>query len=240
MALKLPHGLDERAIEHFAERDRRTGQLKADAIFTDLSAAVKFAREQATSLVNLERAALADRTLTHEVALLQVANAALKSGERVATRLDAARAKARAEIDGITKRTASPPPPKDAVSLGLEQEIRARLASMPEKERRDAVAKAFSEGSEAIIAAVLRGPAMLVGMGQAEQDMLRHRYRETYHAADMARVERLQKALEATDRSGGMFVKLVTDASASPAARLAATNKLRHDEAAAAAATLGE
>lgn len=35
---------------------------------------VKFAREQATSLVNLERAALADRTPTYEGALLQIAN----------------------------------------------------------------------------------------------------------------------------------------------------------------------
>ena len=48
--------------------------MKADAAFTDLSAAMKFAREQATSLVNLERAALADRTLTYEGALLQIAN----------------------------------------------------------------------------------------------------------------------------------------------------------------------
>lgn len=123
--------------------------MKADAAFTDLSAAMKFAREQATSLVNLERAALADRTLTHEGALLQIANAAPKSGERVAMRLDAARAKAKAEIDGIAKRTASPPSLKDAVGLGLEQETRARLASMPEKERRDAVARAFSGGGAA-------------------------------------------------------------------------------------------
>lgn len=38
---------------------------------------------------------------------------------------------------------------KDAVGLGLEQETRARLASMPEKERRDAVACAFSGGGAA-------------------------------------------------------------------------------------------
>lgn len=240
MALKLPVGLDERAIDHFAERDKRTGQPVADPAFAELSAAVRFAREQATSLVNLDTAAAVDRTQTREASLLQVANAALKSGERVATRLDAARAKAKAEIDGIVKRTACPPPPKDAVGLGLEQEIRARLALMPDKERRDAVAKAFSDGSEAIVAAVLRGPAMLIGMGQAEHDALRHRYRTTFHAKETARIEHLQKALEATDRSGKLFVKLVTEASASPAARLAATNKQRHDEAAAAAASLGE
>ncbi|TRC76891.1 hypothetical protein FJV83_24175 [Mesorhizobium sp. WSM4307] len=234
MALNVPIDLDERMIDQFAETDPLTGKPVADPVVSGLSDAVRLAREQAKSLAALEAAALADKTTAFEASILRVASAAEKSGGRVATQLDAARTKAMTEIANIERRTGSPPPPKDSIALGIEAEIRARLASMTPKDRDAAISKAKAEGNEVIIAAVLRGPAMLVGLSEAEQNLMRHAYRERFHKADYARLTRLNKALEATDRSGRLFVKIVRTAIDSPAAILAATNRARLEELAAA------
>src|SRR5690606_5566658 len=130
--------------------------------------------------------------------------------------------------------TSCPPPPRDAVALGLEQEIRARLAAMPESERKDAIDQAFTERNEAVIGAVLRGPAMLVGMSPARHDVVRARYQREFHGIDLARRERITKALDAVERGGTAFMGIVRAAANDPAARVAAKRKEKRDAALAA------
>ncbi|RJT38689.1 hypothetical protein D3227_15590 [Mesorhizobium waimense] len=232
--VKVPLDLNEAFVDRHAETDPLTGAPIADPVLSGMSNAVKLAREQATVLANFEAAALADRTQTPEANLLRIANAAGKTGKRVAVQLDAARTRAKTEIANIQKRTGSPPPPKDSLALAMEAEIRARLANMLPKDRAAAIAKAKAENNETIIAAVLRGPAMLVGMGEAEQNAIKHHYRMRFHAADYARLERLNKAVDAMERPGRLFVSLVRSAEDSPSARLAAINTRAVEEAAAA------
>ncbi|RUX73896.1 hypothetical protein EN925_15060 [Mesorhizobium sp. M7A.F.Ca.US.006.04.2.1] len=234
MALHVPIDLDERIIDRIAETDRLTGAPIADPVISGLSNAVKLAREQAHSLAAYEAAAHADKTMTFEANLLRVAGAAEKSGSRVATLLDAARTRAITEIANIEKRTGTPPPPKDSIALSMEAEIRARLGNMPPKHRTAAIAKAKAENNEAIIGAVLRGQPLLTGLTETQQDAMRHHYRERFHSADYARLSRLKRALEAVDKSGRLFVKIVRDAVNTPAAMQAASNKAVLEESAAA------
>lgn len=227
MALKVPVDLDERTVSAHGERDRRTGQTVADPALDSLVEAVRFAREQAGSLVSLETAAMADKTQTTEAAIFSVASAALKTGERVAARLDAARSKVTAEIASIEKLISQCPPPRDAVALGMEREIREALARMSDDQRSATIAEAFANKDESILGAVLRGPAMLVNMKPAAHAMLKHRYQTEFHPAEHARRERLAKALEATDRAGRSLVALVGKATAGEAARMAAASASR-------------
>lgn len=237
MALKIPLDLNEAFVDRHAEIDPTTGAPVADPVLSGLSSAVKLAREQATVLANFEKAALADRTQTAEANVLRIAAAAGKTGKRVADQLDAARTRAKTEIANIEKRTGSPPPPKDSLALAIESEIRARLAAMGPKERADAIATAKAENNEAVIAAVLRGPAMLTGLGAAQLEGIRHHYRMRFHSADYARLERLTKAVDAMERSGRLFVGIVRSASDTPMARQAAIAAREAENAAAAHAT---
>ncbi|TIT38076.1 MAG: hypothetical protein E5W76_21975, partial [Mesorhizobium sp.] len=186
MALKIPLDLNEAFVSRHAETDPTTGAPIADPVLDGLSNAVKLAREQANVLANFEKAAMADRTQTAEANVLRVAVAAGKSGERVAAQLDAARTRAKNEIANIEKRTGAPPPPKDSAALSIEAQITDRLAAMGPKERADAIAHAKATNNETIIAAILRRPAMLSGIGEAQLEGVRHHYREHTHASDYA------------------------------------------------------
>ncbi|RWA79896.1 hypothetical protein [Mesorhizobium sp.] len=222
MALKIPLDLNEAFVSRHAEIDPTTGTPVPEPVLDGLANAVRLAREQATVLANLEKAAMADRSQTAEANVLRVAAAAAKSGERVAAQLDAARTRAKAEIANIEKRTGAPPPPKDSLALSIEAEIRARLAAMGDKERADAIAKAKADNNETVIAAVLRGPAMLTGLGAAQLEAMRDHYRKLFHSADYARLQRLQRAVEAMEKSGRLFVGIVKSAADTPMARQAA------------------
>lgn len=233
MALKVPPGLNEQAVEHFAVRDRKTGRI-ADEEVGALASAVKLAREEAIRLSHLEMATLADPTQTREAGLLQLATAAVRSGERIAAPLDAARAKVAARIAEIEKRISAPPAPRDAVALSIESEVRRALAAMSDKDRSAAIDAALKAGDAVVVGAVLRGPALLTGLSDARMGMLRNAYKQRFHAAESERVATLNRALEATDRMGRLFVGLVREATSSPAVHLATRAKEQRETALAA------
>ncbi|RUV08163.1 hypothetical protein EOA79_01460 [Mesorhizobium sp. M1A.F.Ca.IN.020.03.2.1] len=233
MALKIPADLNETFVNRHAEIDPTTGAPVADPVFDGLANAVRLAREQAGMLANLEKAAMADKTMTPEANVVRVASAASKTGERVAAQLDVARTRAMAEIANIEKRTSSPPPPKDSVALSIESDITRALASMGDKERADAIAQAKAQGDETVIAAILRRPAMVSGLGEAQLEGIRHAYRQHFHSADYARLQRLQRAVEAMEKSGRLFVGIIKSAMDTPFARQAAIAAREADAAAA-------
>ena len=80
---------------------------------------------------------------------------------------------------------------------------------MSASERRTALSAALDGGEDSILGAVLRGPAMLIGMDQTEHDHLRLRWRQARHPEKAAKIERLSKALEATDTGGSLLMSFV-------------------------------
>ena len=232
MTLKVPPSIDERTVEHFGERDR-SGQLVADPDLAELTGAVRLTREESERLVNLSNAVLQDRSITPEAGLIRTSTAAMKAAERVAARLDAARAKVQASIAASDRKTSAPPPPTNPAALHLESEIRARLASMPDAERDKAIKSAANDMT--VIGAILRAPPFLSGISEAKMLTLRSAYAEQFHPGEVKRRARLVKALEATERSGDAFVAFVRDMTDSKAARIAAENGRRAEEAFAAA-----
>jgi hypothetical protein len=237
MALKVSIDLDERAVERH-QPPPVAGKTETDADIAALAAAVASARSEALAIVNLETAAERDGSLTPEGRALSVADAAAKSAARVAPRLDAARSRVLASVAAIQKTISAPPAPRTQSASFLEAEIRTRLSNMADKQRSAVLESALKSGDVSVLGAVLRGPAFLAGMGDAAQGLLRHRYQQTFHPTETARIERLTKALEATERAGNSFVALVRAASDSPTARLATSNAQRRAEAQAAHAAM--
>jgi hypothetical protein len=228
MALKVSIDLDERIIERHQPKPI-AGQAEHDADIAALAAAVKSARSEALAIVNLDAAG---------TPLLAVATAAVKSAERVAPRLDQARSRVLATIATLRKTTAAPPAPTTAGAASMEKEIRASLSKKTKKQRDAILNSAFAAKDLTTIGAVLHGPYHLVEMSETEHGMLGHRYAKQFHQVESARIERLTKALEAAERAGTSFVRLVREASDSPTARLEASNAQRREEAAAAHAAL--
>lgn len=213
--LRVPPDLHEGMISHVAPVP--AGQ--SDTEVTNLMGAIAHARESAQSLAALQRTTKADRTLSPESAALRVRAQALRNAERIAARLDAARAQARAALDMYDSATSSPPAPRDAVALGLEAEIRASLKGMvKESDRKKAIADAFNAKDERILGAILRGPAFLSGLSDIEHASYRHRYQHEFHREATIIANRRRKALEAFDRAGGSFMRFAKQLTDDPLA----------------------
>lgn len=228
--LRVPPDLNEGMISHVAPVP--AGQ--EDKEVTNLMGAIAHARESAQSLAALQRTAKADRTLSPESAALRVRAQALRNAERIAARLDAARAQATVALETFERTTAAPPPPRDAAALALEGEIRANLKNMTERERKDILAQAFVAKDETIIGAVLRGPAFLSGLSETELERRRHDYRKAFFPAESAAAERRRKALEAFDRAGGSFMRFAKQLTDDPLALRAEGAQAEREEAEAA------
>jgi len=205
--LEVSPSIDERAIDHFAEKQIGNVKPEPDLEHLALSGALKTAREEAQALVNLHNAVLADASQPRAAAVIQVAAAAQKTAERVAAKLLAANQKADMTISGIEKATFAP-----EGGSPLDLEIRAALKSMTPAERTKALGEAFEANDLSIIGSVLRAPGLLTGMPAAELEALRHRFREQHFPAEMKRLERLKKMRAASDVAGNAFVRLVKQA----------------------------
>lgn len=205
--LTVSPSIDERVIDHFAEKQRGKPKPEPDLEHVALSGAMKTAREEAHALVDLVNATYADASQPPAAAAIQVATAAQKTGERVAARLVAANAKVDATIASIEKTTSAP----EGASQ-LDPEIRAALKTMTPSERSKVFADALAANDTSILGPVLRAPGLLTGMTSTELDSLRHRFRQKQFPVEMRRLERLKKMRAASDVAGGAFVKLVKEA----------------------------
>ncbi|MFL5011412.1 hypothetical protein [Rhizobium sp.] len=220
MKLRPPQEIHEAAVEqHYARAP--SGEVEKDAAIASLATAVRTTRINSESLAGYADTIAKDRLLSPDAARLKLRENALKLAEATAKKLDEAKALVQQEIAEISARTSTPPAPRDQLSAGLEAEIRARLAGMQEKARDEAIGKAFAEMDTNIIAAILRGPALLVGMSQTRHDIVRRRYRITFHPDEEARLKRLTAALEATERSGRSFIDYIATATTGSATQIA-------------------
>lgn len=215
----VPLSLHEDLIERQYARDPETKAVVEDPALRALAGAVKTARLAVEQVAELHRAVGADKTITPEAAALTVRSAAVKLGEKAAKVLDDARAAALAEMQRVEAETAAPPPGDPAI----ESEVRSMLARATHEQRSKIVADAIKAGDDTTCGAVLRAgvPAWLSGLGQAELDMRREQWRRARHPGVSDRLDRMRKAIEATDRGGRLLVTFVQDAANSPAAQLA-------------------
>ncbi|MER9223784.1 hypothetical protein NKI48_34060 [Mesorhizobium sp. M0644] len=202
--LHVSPSIDERVFDHFAARQRGNVKPEPDLEHVALSGAMRTAREEASALVALAEAVYGDASQTPEQAVIQLAAAAQRTGERVAARLVAANAKVDATIASIEKATFAP-----EGASPLDPEIRAALKDMTADQRSEALSEALETGDMTLIGSVLRAPGLLTRMKSAELASLRHRYQQKHFPAEMARLERLKKMRAAADVGGGAFVKLV-------------------------------
>lgn len=231
--LHVSPSIDERVIDHLAEKQIGSVKPQPDPEQLALSGALKTAREEANALVSLANAVYADASQPPAAAAIQVVGAARKTGERVTARLDAAHAKVDATIASIEKTTFAPLPQAGA-SLQLDPEIRAALKAMTPAQRTKELADAFAANDMSLIGPVLRAPGLLTGLGAAELDALRHKFRQTHFPAETRRLERLKKMRAASETGGKAFVKLVLQAADTKFANAAIAARSKREEALAA------
>lgn len=220
MKLRPPPDIHEAAVEQHYGR-QPGGEVENDAAIATLVVAVRTTRLNSESLAAYAETLAKDRLLSPDAARLKLRDNALKLAEATARRLDEAKGRVQKEIEEIDALTGMPPVLRDQLGAGLEAEIRARLASMTDEARDKAIGNAFAEKDKSIIAAVLRGPAMLVGMSPSRHEMVRHRYRTTFHPAETERRRRLAAALDVTERSGRSFIGYIATATTGAAVEIA-------------------
>ncbi|RWN59726.1 hypothetical protein [Mesorhizobium sp.] len=139
-----------------------------------------------------------------------------KAGSGTLRQMDAALAAAKQEVQRLEALTRAPPRPTDAAGAMLASEIRARLASLKDGQRRAALSAALADGDDAVLGAVLNGPPMLSGLGSSEEmEMLRERWRRERHGADVDRIERIGRAVEDTNRAGTLVISFTSRLSSS-------------------------
>ncbi|MBZ9718543.1 hypothetical protein LB519_11840 [Mesorhizobium sp. AD1-1] len=198
LKLHVSPSIDERTIDHFAERQIGNIKPEPDLEHLALSGALKLAREEALALVDLANATYADASQPPAAAAIQVATAARKSGERVAARLLAAQEKVDTTIASLEKVTFAPPP--DAtIGERYDREIRDSLKALPDDKRAKEINDALASNDMALIGAVLRAPRVTTGMKAAELESLRHRFRQQAFPVEMKRLDRLRKMRAASD-----------------------------------------
>lgn len=220
MKLKVPLDIHESTMEQWQERSDK-GELVADPAISRLSDAIKTTRTNCSTLVGLSDALAQDWTNSPQASALKLRGHALRLAEATAQKLDAAKEAVQGEIDTIVAAIGTPPLPGTQYAVGLEQEIRSRLAAMPEKAREEAISKAFAAKDQTVIGAVLRGPAMLVGMSDERHAMVREHYRREFHPVEYARYRRLRGAMETMVRTGQSFLGFIGGVVNSESANLA-------------------
>ena len=216
--MKLPLDINEGLIDKHRLRDRASGEFIPDAALEVLHGAMVETRRTAEKIAALADAIGNDKTITKEAGALKLRQAALKLSEKVAAKLDEAHARAAREVEALTRSTASPPPPKDALELQLEAELRQRLCAMRDDERSKLIGTSLKSGDQTVMAAVLRGHHALVGLGEAQHAAYREQWRQSQFPQETDRIARLKKALDATDRAGRCLVGMVESLVKNPVA----------------------
>lgn len=219
----VPLDINEALIDKHRLRDA-SGEFVPDAALDALHGAIAEARTTAEKLAALADTIGNDKTITKEAGALKLRQAALKICEASAAKLDAAQARATREVEALLKSTAAPPPPQDALELQLEAELRQRLCAMRDDERSKLIGAALKSNDQRVLAAVLRGHPVLVGMGEAQHTAYREQWRQSQFPQETNRIARLKKALDATERAGRCLVGLVESAVKNPVAIAAEQN----------------
>jgi hypothetical protein len=196
----VPLSLSDDLVAPLYARDPETGARLADDDLDALAGALRHAHGQAEQVLSLSKALRADPTKSPSAVALTLREKGLKAGEQAAQSLDRARNSLAVTVARLSEQTAAPLLARDAGTMVLEGEIRAALARLSPKDRTAAIGRAFEDGEDSVIGAVLRGPALLSGLGPDQRQMLQDRYRRERHPQEADRIMRLTKALDGLER----------------------------------------
>jgi hypothetical protein len=209
----VPISIHEEMIARHYARDPQTREIVGDPTIGTMHDAMQAARIATEKAKRIAAAVMANEMATIPARHREVKDKGWRAVEPGLRQLDAARAAAVREIDRLEALTTAPPRPSTPVDVMLASEVRARFASMNDKQRAAALAAAVAD--DTVVAAVLNGPAMLSGISAEEMEMLRHRWREKRHGPDVDRLNRLGRAVEDIDRAGQLVVRFYTGLSSS-------------------------
>jgi hypothetical protein len=203
-----PSVTEQTIIRHFV-RDPITREHVQDPVLTDLFNATKTIREHAEKSEKLANATLHNDMLTlparHREAR-KLTDALMQPATR---RLDTARANAVKALAELEAKTARPPKAKNVVEISELQEIRAALRKMEPKQRDAVIGAALAGGDDQLMAAVINGHAMLVGMTPTQLEMTRASWRQRRFPNELSQMLRYSAAVEDIDRIGGIVMPFV-------------------------------
>ncbi|MES0194303.1 hypothetical protein [Mesorhizobium sp. C264A] len=209
----VPVSIHEEMITRHYARDPETREVVGDPTIGIMQDAMQAARIATEKAKRIATAVMANEMVTVPARHREVKDKGWRAVEPGLRQLDAARAAAVKEIDRLAALTSAPPRPTSAVDVMLASEVRARFASMGDKQRAAALAAAVAD--DTVVAAVLNGPAMLSGITAEAMEMLRHRWRSERHGPDVDRMQRLGRAVEDIDRAGQLVVRFYSGLSSS-------------------------
>jgi hypothetical protein len=220
MTIQTPLALDERAITQLYARNAE-GAIEDDDTLDAMKMALASADGAAQQLAAVVKALSADTTMTADARSVKARQTTLKLGDRAAKALEAGRKAADEEIARLTAETAAPSGPEDEHQLALEQSMIAALRQLSREERNRIVGNAIRSGDERTVHAVLSAPAWLSGFNDTELELKRGEYQGRVHPQTVARLRRLRKGVEATERAGRALVAFVRRLADNPTAVLA-------------------
>src|SRR5262245_56982332 len=113
--------------EAFVDRHRKT-DAAGDDVMATRSEATRALREACERAADTTAKVMQNRMLTEAGRHVQAREANSNILEQATRRVDAANAKAKAEIAALDARLAGPPGPRDGVAMTLASEIRAALS----------------------------------------------------------------------------------------------------------------
>lgn len=226
-----PLSLSDDLVAPLYARDPETGARVADDDLDFLACALRHAHGQADQVLALSKALRADPTKSPSAVALTLREKGLKAGEQAAQSLDRARNRLAATVACLSEQTAAPLLARDAGAMMLEGEIRAALARLSPKDRTAAIGQAFEDGEDSVIGAVLRGPALLSGLGPDQRQMFQDRYRRECHPQEADRIARLTKALDGLERGALALIDFTETITTTPRAMQAEQAAARTEQA---------
>ncbi len=226
---KAPPDIHELVIEKHRLKSRETGAPIADPALDALASAMRQSRQVAEQIVTLVDAVMRDETLPVAARELRVRQHTMKLAERATKALDMARASVERELRTL-EQTIAIAEPRDLIEAERHREIRARFASLPEKERQDQLSAAMAAGQERVVNAILGAEPFVTGMGTAEHAGKLATWQAKKHPAETERLRRIRTAQSAFERGGSTFIRFVEQHLTSPAQELAEANNKRAEE----------
>jgi hypothetical protein len=172
--------IHEGYISRLQVRDA-SGELVPDEALQAAESALARARASAERMFAIAESISLDPSIVPAIRPLKIRDAVGAVAIASAKALDQQRAIVAAELAALREATSAPPPPADATAVLLQQEIRARLATMDNPRRGELLHRAVIDGDDQIIGALLHAPGWLSNVTDAEREMRREAWRHVRH-----------------------------------------------------------
>ena len=161
-----------------------------DPILNTMKDSVRVMRSVVDRCASTTETILKNEMQTHVKNMRDAASYNYAQFMKAAPAIDEANRIARSEIDRIVKETSAP------TSTPYDSEVRSSLKSMSQKDREATIENAIANGEDAVVAAILYGPAMLSGIPDSQRELYRERWRARRFPHELQRQRRLESAVK--------------------------------------------